>query len=70
MAYPAGYQGDIEKLWEAAQKQNTEAAAIQRLELLIDAPRAHRQRPLGTVVEVSGGSEESCRSDANHGSGY
>jgi hypothetical protein len=34
-----GYEGDIEKLWESAQKQNTEAAAVQRLELLINAQR-------------------------------
>ena len=34
-----GYEGDVEKLWESAQKQNTEAAAIKRLELLIAAQR-------------------------------
>ena len=34
-----GYEGDVEKLWETAQKQNVEAAAIQRLELLLDAQR-------------------------------
>ena len=34
-----GYEGDIEKLWDAAQKQNTEAAAAKRLDLLIDAQR-------------------------------
>ena len=34
-----GFEGDVEKLWEAAQKQNTEAAAIKRLELLIAAQR-------------------------------
>ncbi len=34
-----GYEGDVEKLWETAQKQNTEAAAVQRLELLLDAQR-------------------------------
>ena len=48
-----GYEGDIEKLWESAQKQNTEAASTKRLELLINAQRhqvAHhageRWRPL------------------------
>ena len=34
-----GYEGDVEKLWETAQKQNTEAAAAQRLDLLIAAQR-------------------------------
>lgn len=34
-----GYEGDVEKLWETAQRQNTEAAAAQRLDLLIDAQR-------------------------------
>ena len=34
-----GYEGDVEKLWESAQQQNTEAAAAQRLDLLIDAQR-------------------------------
>ena len=34
-----GYEGDVEKLWETAQKQNAEAAAIKRLELLLDAQR-------------------------------
>ena len=34
-----GYEGDVEKLWETAQKQNTEAASLQRLDLLIDAQR-------------------------------
>ena len=29
------------KLWEAAQKQNSEAAAVKRLELLINAQRRH-----------------------------
>ena len=40
-----GYEGDVEKLWDAAQKQNAEAAAVQRLDLLLDAQRrqvAHR----------------------------
>ena len=34
-----GYEGDVEKLWESAQKQNAEAAAVKRLELLLDAQR-------------------------------
>ena len=34
-----GYEGDVEKLWETAQKQNTEAAAVKRLDLLLDAQR-------------------------------
>ena len=34
-----GYEGDVEKLWESAQQQNTEAAAAQRLDLLIAAQR-------------------------------
>ena len=34
-----GYEGDVEKLWESAQKQNTEAAAAQRLDLLLAAQR-------------------------------
>ena len=34
-----GFEGDVEKLWEAAQKQNTEAAAAKRLDLLLDAQR-------------------------------
>ena len=34
-----GYEGDVEKLWESAQKQNTEAAAVKRLDLLIDSQR-------------------------------
>ena len=34
-----GYEGDIEKLWESAQKQNSEAAAVKRLELLLIAQR-------------------------------
>ena len=34
-----GYEGDVEKLWETAQKQNTEAAAVKRLDLLIAAQR-------------------------------
>ena len=34
-----GYEGDVEKLWDTAQKQNAEAAAVQRLELLLDAQR-------------------------------
>ena len=34
-----GYEGDVEKLWDTAQKQNTEAAAAQRLDGLIAAQR-------------------------------
>ena len=34
-----GYEGDVEKLWESARTQNTEAAAAQRLDLLLDAQR-------------------------------
>ena len=34
-----GLEGDVEKLWEAAQKQNAEAAAVKRLDLLIAAQR-------------------------------
>ena len=34
-----GYEGDVEKLWDAAQQQNAEAAAVQRLDLLLDAQR-------------------------------
>lgn len=34
-----GYEGDIEKLWETAQKQNSEAASLKRFESLIDAQR-------------------------------
>ena len=34
-----GYEGDVEKLWETAQKQNAEAASLKRLDLLIDAQR-------------------------------
>ncbi len=34
-----GYEGDVEKLWETAQKQNAEAAAVKRLELLLNAQR-------------------------------
>lgn len=34
-----GYEGEVEKLWEAAQKQNAEAAAVKRLDLLIAAQR-------------------------------
>lgn len=36
-----GYEGDVEKLWAAAQQQNSEAAAVKRLELLINAQRRH-----------------------------
>ena len=34
-----GYEGDVEKLWETAQKQNAEAAAVKRLDVLLDAQR-------------------------------
>ena len=34
-----GFEGDVEKLWDAAQKQNAEAAAVKRLDLLIAAQR-------------------------------
>ncbi|MCC9003418.1 MAG: hypothetical protein V9G98_11700 [Candidatus Competibacter sp.] len=34
-----GYEGDIEKLWATAQQQNAEAAAVKRLDLLLDAQR-------------------------------
>ena len=36
-----GYEGDVEKLWETAQRQNAEAAAVKRLKLLINAQRHH-----------------------------
>ena len=34
-----GYEGDVEKLWESAQQQNTEAASLKRLDGLIAAQR-------------------------------
>ena len=34
-----GYEGEIEKLWDAAQKQNAEVATAKRLDLLLDAQR-------------------------------
>ena len=34
-----GYEGDVEKLWESARTQNTEAASLQRLDLLLDSQR-------------------------------
>ena len=34
-----GYEGDVHKLWETARTQNTEAAAAQRLDLLLAAQR-------------------------------
>lgn len=34
-----GYEGDVEKLWETAQKQNAEAAALKKLDGLLDAQR-------------------------------
>ena len=32
-------EGDVDKLWETARTQNTEAAAARRLDLLLDAQR-------------------------------
>ena len=34
-----GYEGDVEKLWESAQKQNSEATAVKRLELVVISVR-------------------------------
>ncbi|MFZ1862426.1 MAG: hypothetical protein WAV81_17440 [Candidatus Competibacter sp.] len=34
-----GYEGDVEKLWLTAQQQNTEAATLKKLDLLINAQR-------------------------------
>jgi hypothetical protein len=34
-----GYEGDVDKLWESARTQNTEAASLKRLDLLIDSQR-------------------------------
>lgn len=34
-----GYEGEVEKRWDAAQKQNVEAATAKRLDVLIDAQR-------------------------------
>ena len=34
-----GFEGDVEKLWATAQQQNTEAAALKRLDWLLDAQR-------------------------------
>lgn len=34
-----GYEGDTEKLWETARQQNTEAATLKKIDLLIDAQR-------------------------------
>ena len=34
-----GYEGDVDKLWESAQKLNAEAAAVKRLDLLLAAQR-------------------------------
>lgn len=34
-----GYEGDVEKLWATAQQQNTEAATLKKLDLLLDAQR-------------------------------
>jgi len=40
-----GYEGDVEKLWDTAQKQNTEVAAAQRLDGLIAAQRRRWRTP-------------------------
>lgn len=34
-----GYEGDVEKLWETAQRQNAEAATLKKLDGLLDAQR-------------------------------
>ncbi len=46
-----GYEGDVEKLWETAQKQNAEAAAVKRLELLLDAQRRQVAHTAGAQWE-------------------
>jgi len=46
-----GYEGDVEKLWDTAQKQNAEAAAVQRLDLLIDAQRRQVAHTAGAQWE-------------------
>ena len=46
-----GYEGDVEKLWETAQKQNAEAAAVQRLDLLIAAQRRQVAHTAGAQWE-------------------
>ena len=46
-----GYEGDVEKLWETAQKQNTEAAAAKRFDLLIDAQRRQVAHTAGAQWE-------------------
>jgi hypothetical protein len=46
-----GYEGDVEKLWDTAQQQNAEAAAVQRLDLLIDAQRRQVAHTAGAQWE-------------------
>lgn len=46
-----GYEGDVDKLWAAAQQQNSEAAAVQRLELLISAQRRQVAHTAGAQWE-------------------
>jgi hypothetical protein len=46
-----GYEGDVEKLWDTAQKQNAEAAAVQRLDLLIAAQRRQVAHTAGAQWE-------------------
>lgn len=46
-----GYEGDVEKLWATAQKQNAEAAAVKRLELLLDAQRRQVAHTAGAQWE-------------------
>jgi len=46
-----GYEGDVEKLWETAQKQNAEAAAVQRLDGLIAAQRRQVAHTAGAQWE-------------------
>ncbi|MCK7582387.1 MAG: hypothetical protein MZV65_46885 [Chromatiales bacterium] len=53
-----GYEGDVEKLWESAQKQNAEAAAVKRLDLLIDAQRRQVAHYAGAAVATAAGLPE------------
>jgi hypothetical protein len=46
-----GYEGDVEKLWETAQQQNAEAAAVQRLDGLIAAQRRQVAHTAGAQWE-------------------
>ena len=46
-----GFEGDVEKLWDTAQKQNAEAAAVQRLDLLIAAQRRQVAHTAGAQWE-------------------